>query len=170
MNRKKRRLNYQRNNQRVHELEHELEIKTEELRWQMELVEEEKKRLRTAGLDPDREYRDGLTTKNVTASAELPEELRSVAFGNYAVLSEELDSEDMAQVKKRLVEGLVTGMIKENLVRFIYKPADDVPIWNNYHTMAARIDVVPWEQITETKTKGGKPFERETSGENETAD
>lgn len=73
-------------------------------------------------------------------------------YGSYVALTEEPTERDMEILKKQLTQGLVDGLLANNLVQIIYKdpyncggPFGDV--LNNYYTYAAKMYVVPWEQM-----------------------
>ena len=73
-------------------------------------------------------------------------------YGSYVALTEEPTERDMEMLKKQLTQGLVEGMLANNLVQIIYKdpyncvgPFGD-PL-NNHYTYAAKMYVVPWEQM-----------------------
>jgi len=73
-------------------------------------------------------------------------------YGSYVALTEEPTERDMEMLKKQLTQGLVEGLLANNLVQIIYKdpykcgsPFGDV--LNNHYTYAAKMYVVPWEQM-----------------------
>ena len=73
-------------------------------------------------------------------------------YGSYAVLTEEPTESEMEILKKRLMKGLVDGMLANNLVQIIYKEPDNCvgpfgDVLNNNYTFAAKMFVVPWEQM-----------------------
>ena len=156
MNRKQRRIEFNRNQQRVRDLERELESARDDCEIQRERIKTLHQRLLRAGMDPDRDYMKNLPTKSMTAFLQATdEELKGIPYGTYAILTKDAE-EHLDQWKQKLVESLVKGMVAENLIRFIYRKAES-PFDGGYNTLAARIDVVPWEQITDTR--GGMPFE-----------
>lgn len=73
-------------------------------------------------------------------------------YGSYAVLTEEPTESEMEILKRQLTQGLVEGMLANNLVQIIYKEPDYCrgpfgDVLNNNYTYAAKMYVVPWEQM-----------------------
>ena len=73
-------------------------------------------------------------------------------YGSYVPLIEEPTEGDMELLKKQLTQGLVEGLLANNMVQIIYKdphicvgPFGDA--LNKYYTYAAKMYVVPWEQM-----------------------
>lgn len=69
-------------------------------------------------------------------------------YGMYAVLTEEPTELDIDLLKKRFTKRLVESMLANNLVQFIHKSPDGFgdPM-NEHFTYAAKMFVVPWEQM-----------------------
>lgn len=72
-------------------------------------------------------------------------------YGSYVALTDEPTESDMEILKKRLTQGLVEGLLANNLVQIIYKDPYNVGPFgdalNNYYTYAAKMYVVPWEKM-----------------------
>lgn len=73
-------------------------------------------------------------------------------YGSHVVLTEEPTERDMEILKEQLTQGLVEGMLANNLVQIIYKEPDNCrgpfgDVLNNHYTYAAKMYVVPWEQM-----------------------
>ena len=73
-------------------------------------------------------------------------------WGTYIALDRELSEEEQETAKKRIVESIVKGLIERNLVQFISKDRDERFPIAEYKTLAAKLYVVPWEQMPHKRT------------------
>lgn len=72
-------------------------------------------------------------------------ELKPEIYGNYLKIDDELI--DPGYLEKKVAEELAKGLVERNLVQFIKKDPDNTDPLNRYGTFAAKIYVVPWEQV-----------------------
>lgn len=79
-------------------------------------------------------------------------DIEPIQFGDYLAMSM-LDSnreyQDVVfeEAKGRMAEKLATGLIENNLVQFIIRDQNHYDPLNMFTTVAAKITVVPWEQM-----------------------
>lgn len=101
------------------------------------------KRLFYLGLDENLEYLPDLPTKHVEAAIEIEKE----PYGNYMVVSPDVSINTIKdEAIRRLTGDIVKALIDQNLARIIIKDADEP--WIPYQSIAVRLDVIPWEEIT----------------------
>jgi len=64
-----------------------------------------------------------------------------------------LDNEEaiFQQIKEEIMRKIVGGLIEQNLVQIIRHDPDDSPL-NRYGTYAAKLYIVPWEQMPHERT------------------
>lgn len=103
-----------------------------------------KDRLFTLGLDENLEYIENLPTGNVQTEIDL----KPLPYGNYMASCSEIPEREIRAAKEQLTGGIVKGLMENGLVRFIYKKGSGYGPFNRFNTLAARIDVVPWERLT----------------------
>lgn len=103
-----------------------------------------KNRLFTLGLDENLEYIENLPTGNVQTEIDM-EPLR---YGNYMASCSEIPESEIRVAKEQLTGAIVKGLIENGLIRFIYRKRNDYDPLSRFTTLAARIDVVPWERLT----------------------
>lgn len=123
--------------QHIRLLEAELAVRTSEAATY-------KDRLFALGLDENLEYIPGLNTPNCKAEIEL----KPIHYGNYMAACDELPIDQIKYAKEQLVGSIVRGLIENGLVRFIYRKGNDYDTLHRFSTLAARIDVLPWERLT----------------------
>ena len=83
-------------------------------------------------------------------------ELKPQAWGQYCVVDDVLiEKNDMETVYRvledKVIKGIAKGLIERNLVQFISKGPDAFDPLNRYGTYAAKLYVVPWEQMPHGK-------------------
>lgn len=121
-----------------------------------------KKRLFVLGLDENLEYLPGLSLP--TLEEEIP--IDTMQWGNWAAVLDDCDR-FIDDITNRLASSLVRGLIQQNIVRIIIKePGDFFNPIQGWGTVAVKLTVVPWEQVTSRRLiyKGGQ-YERETGSE-----
>jgi len=83
-------------------------------------------------------------------------ELKPQAWGHYVVVDDVLiENNNMRTVQRiladKVIEGLAKGLIERNLVQFITKGPESYNPLNRHGTYAAKLYVVPWEQMPHGK-------------------
>lgn len=83
-------------------------------------------------------------------------ELKQQAWGDYCVVDDRIvETHDTATVQKilsdRVIEGLARALIENNLVQFVIRDPDMHDPFNRCGTYAAKLYVVPWEQMPHSK-------------------
>ena len=101
-------------------------------------------RLYTLGLDENLEYIQGLPTVNFQTEVDL----HPISWGNYMMACDEIPEDQFRAAKEELTRSIVRGLIKNGMVRFIYMKANIYDPLCRHNTLAARIDVIPWERLT----------------------
>ena len=83
-------------------------------------------------------------------------ELHPQAWGKWAKFDNaiiNLDNEEaiFQQIKEEIMRKIVGGLIEQNLVQIIRHDPDDSPL-NRYGTYAAKLYIVPWEEMPHKRT------------------
>lgn len=110
-------------------------------------------KIRALGSDGDLEYID----QEKTQTAEV--EIKSIPYGLYSILDATDTDRVIRKIQENLVKEIAECLIKDNMIRFIVKEQENYDPLSRYATVAARIDVVPWDQIVRRKTKVEKEYE-----------
>lgn len=96
------------------------------------------KRLRRAGSLPYEYFED----ENVTTVC-----AESKPFGLYAIVNDDEYEKVIEKTKVVVVKNLAQSLIDMNLVQIIVKNAHDDPFSIGHTTVAAKLQVIPWEQM-----------------------
>ena len=101
-------------------------------------------RLRRAGSLPY-EYFESDKIKTIEAEAK--------TYGEFAVLDSNADhptEDEIEKAKSQVVYSLVRCLMKDELIQFIVKDRDfyNGPLYFDKCTVAAKLNVIPWEQMT----------------------
>lgn len=83
-------------------------------------------------------------------------------WGKYVTCREDISDEELEKLKEFLVDGIARGLIEKNLVQFISKERNDHFPIAEFKTLAAKLYVVPWEQMPHAKTLELEKFVKNT--------
>ena len=132
---------FNRKKKKIQDIEKRIEILDQEYSDQVKRLI---RRLRRAGMLGMYDYLDTEQVK----TAEI--EIEPIPYGTYVVLSGGTATKDQEeQAKKIVAEKIAAGLMQQEMIQFICKDncADFDPL-SQYSTVAAKIRVVPWEQMT----------------------
>ena len=98
--------------------------------------------------------------------------IEQLPWGRYVPCCEDISDEEIEKLKESIVEGLVRGLIEKNLVQFILKERNTVFPIAEFKTLAAKLYVVPWEQMPHARTLELEQFVKNTleGGEDRASD
>lgn len=75
-------------------------------------------------------------------------EIKPQAWGHYAhLIGNDFSEEFIEELKYRLADGIVRGLLNSNYVQIIVK---EDPIHTDMKTLAAKLYVVPWDKLVRT--------------------
>lgn len=128
---------------RIRALEKTRKLLSESIEFQKKQIERQHRIIRKLGSKDGYEFLDTLGYKTIET-----ERIKPTAYGNYVMISDDLNNQIIDGCEEKLVESLVRGLMQANVVQFIVKSnSKSDPIrgpLNEYSTVAAKILVVPW--------------------------
>ena len=72
-------------------------------------------------------------------------------WGAYAAYSQDMPI-NKDEIKKTLAYRIANGLIENNVVQFIDKPADPEDPIGNVSTLGAKLYVIPWDKVPHSRT------------------
>lgn len=135
-----------RKKKKIQELERQIADLEIQLDERGQDIDKLKKRLLRAGNAPY-DYVSDKSIKTYTA------EIKVETWGMYIVLGGETAVDHVLEAaKEQVVSDIAKGLIENNLVQFVVRDMEnDFDPLNQACTVAAKINVVPWEQLTTKK-------------------
>ena len=140
---------------KVRIMERKCKILNDALEFQKQRIEEQHRIIRALGSKDGYEFLDTPGLLKIETKT-----IRPKQYGNYVMLSgEELTNQVIDECKDELVRGIAKGLMEENVVQFIVKDEEDIGPFSQFHTVAAKLNVIPWYETIMNLKAGNMPGE-----------